>query len=72
MFRFFTIAAREDLERMIRLATEELPNVKVISGTDFVPHDISYFADLRLHPNDKGFAHYAENLYQAVKKEVDA
>ncbi|MBR6794365.1 MAG: SGNH/GDSL hydrolase family protein [Clostridia bacterium] len=62
----------EDLERMIRLATEELPNVKVISGTDFVPHDISYFADLRLHPNDKGFAHYAENLYQAVKKEVDA
>lgn len=57
-----------DLERMIRLATEQLPNVTVISGTDFVPHDINYFADLRLHPNDEGFKHYAENLYAAVKE----
>ncbi len=60
----------EDLERLIRLAVAELPNVTVISGTDFVPKDINYFADLRLHPNDEGFAHYAENLYNAIKKEL--
>ena len=58
----------EDLERMIRLATEELPNVKVISGTDFVPHDISYFADLRLHPNDEGFRQYFESIQKALNK----
>ena len=61
----------EDLGRMIREATEDLPNVTVISGTDLVPHDINYFADLRLHPNDKGFAPYAENLYAAIKKELN-
>lgn len=60
----------EDLERLIRVATEDLPNVTVISGTDLVPHDINYFADLRLHPNDEGFAHYAENLYNAIKEYV--
>lgn len=60
----------DDLERLIRKAVAGLEDVVVLSGKDFVPKDINFFADLRLHPNDEGFAHYAENLYAALKKEI--
>lgn len=43
-------------------ALKDDPNARVICGDDLVPHDRRYFADLRLHPNDEGFRHYAENL----------
>jgi hypothetical protein len=46
----------------------DLPNVTVISGFDFVPKDETYFSDLRLHPNDKGFECYSENLYSEICK----
>lgn len=52
----------------IKAISANLPNVTVIDGYDFVPHDPSYFADLRVHPNDKGFAHYINNLYEQMKK----
>ena len=52
----------------IRSVASELPNVTVIDGYDFVPHDPVYFADLRVHPNDEGFAHYIHNLYTELKK----
>ena len=51
----------------IREATAAYQNITVISGFDFVPKDPAYFADQRLHPNDAGFRHYAENAYQAIK-----
>ncbi len=60
----------EDLEQLIRKAVEGLENVTVLTGFDFVPKNEDYFADLRLHPNDEGFAHYAQNLYAAMKKEI--
>lgn len=59
----------ELVEQDIRAAVADLPNVRVLSGFDFVPKDESYFSDLRLHPNDEGFAHYAENLYNEIAKE---
>lgn len=37
-----------------------------IDGYDLVPHDPKFFGDLRLHPNDDGFAHYAEGVLKAV------
>lgn len=40
--------------------------ISVIDCYDFVPKDTSCFADLRLHPNDKGFEHYAEHLAKAI------
>jgi len=52
----------------IQKIAADLPNVTVIDGYDFVPHDPAYFGDLRVHPNDKGFARYAENLYEEIKK----
>lgn len=59
----------ERMEQIIEETAAALPNVTVIRGFDLVPHTADCFADdLVLHPNDRGFAHYAENLIQAVKK----
>ncbi len=58
----------ENVERYIREAVADLENVTVISGFDLVPKDTKYYADLRLHPNDAGFAFYADNLYKEISK----
>lgn len=60
-----------EVEEMIRNATDGLENVSVIRGYDLVPHDEKWFADLRLHPNDQGFAHYSENLYKEIKSLIE-
>lgn len=53
-------------EEIISEAVAELPNVTLIPGAGLVPHEEELFADLRLHPNDAGFAHYAKNLLAAI------
>ncbi|MBR4888277.1 MAG: SGNH/GDSL hydrolase family protein [Clostridia bacterium] len=53
-------------EEIISDAVAELSNVTLIPGADLVPHEEELFADLRLHPNDAGFAHYAKNLLAAI------
>ena len=60
-----------DVEAIIRDAVKDLPNVTVIRGFDHVPKDISYFADLRLHPNDAGFEHYYNNLLTQIKQKLN-
>lgn len=57
-----------DLERYICECVQDLENVTVISGYNLVPHDENLYHDLRLHPNDEGFAYYAENLYREIQK----
>lgn len=57
----------EDVEKDIREAVKGIDNLTVIRGYDLVPKDTSYFADLRLHPNDKGFEEYFENLKKEIK-----
>ena len=42
--------------------------INYISGWDFVPKEESYFADFRLHPNDKGFEQYFKNLKKAIER----
>ena len=59
-----------DIDKGIRAATQNMPNVLVIDGQTLVPHDTKYFADGRLHPNDEGFDHYFNNLWEAVKDHV--
>ncbi len=51
-----------DVEKEIGNAVANLDNVTLIPGFHFVPKEESYFADLRLHPNDKGFDCYFNNL----------
>ena len=62
--------AFENIEKHIKNATNDMENVTVISGFDLVPKEEKYFGDLSLHPNDSGFEHYAENLYEKIKEKI--
>ena len=42
----------------------------VIPGIDLVPHDKSLYYDGRLHPNNEGFDHYADNLIRILKEKA--
>ena len=50
---------------------EKHENVTFVSGTNLVPHDGAYFGDLRLHPSDKGFEEYFNNLISAIRKNLN-
>lgn len=54
------------VEKIIRELTSSLANVKIISGFELVGHDKRLFADLRLHPRDRGFDEYYENLSKKI------
>ena len=51
----------EDLRTVVR----DMDDVTVIRGFDLVPHEEQYFGDLQLHPNDKGFGEYFNNLIES-------
>ena len=51
---------------LIRRACEGLPNVTVVDGWGLAGHDPALFADKFLHPNEAGFAQYADHLYAAI------
>lgn len=40
----------------------------VVDGFTLVPHRKEYYEDLRLHPNDMGFALYAQNLIKTIAR----
>ena len=63
-------ASFSDIEKGIRAAIVGMDNVTVISGIDFLPHDIECFGDAGLHPNITGFDHYFNNLWQHVKEYI--
>lgn len=54
--------AFRDVDEIIRRQVEGLDGVKVIDGFSFVPQEERFYADLRLHPNDAGFAAYFAGL----------
>lgn len=56
----------EDVETDICEAVKGIEHVTVIRGYDFIPKDTSYFADSRLHPNDKGFEKYFKKLCMEI------
>ncbi len=49
----------------------DIPNMTVIDAIHFIPHDVRYFSD-NVHPNDSGFAHYAENLLKMVVNQLES
>lgn len=55
------------VEKTIAEAIKSYKNITMIYGFDLVNHDEKFFADSYLHPNDAGFAKYAENLEKAIK-----
>ncbi len=52
---------------IIKNTAGQFKNITIINGFDFVPQNESLFADLRLHPNDKGFGYYYKNLASQIK-----
>ena len=58
--------AFEKVEAIIREIAAGLKNVTVVSGFAFVPQEEELFGDMRLHPNDNGFAYYYRNLKDCV------
>lgn len=58
----------EEVRAILQHEAEQYPQVHVIDCWDFIPHEEEYFFDRRLHPNDAGFACYAESLYSGYHK----
>lgn len=58
-----------DVERTICRVCAQYPNIKTIRGWELVPHDELYYADGRVHPNDKGFEQYYKNLKEKIDTE---
>ena len=56
-----------DVGRSIQEQAKGLENIAVIQGFEFLPQDETLFADLRLHPNDKGYEYFVENLLKGIK-----
>lgn len=57
-----------ELEGIIADAIRGYDNMMLIPGYDLVPHDESYYSDLRLHPNDKGFACYFAGIRKYIEQ----
>ena len=58
--------AFRDLPRIIADAIEPYGNMTLIDCFDFIPKDSDYCSDLRLHPNEAGFAVYGENIIREL------
>jgi lysophospholipase L1-like esterase len=56
-------SAREEIARIVK----SFNNTHVIDLFDEIPHDLSLFRD-GLHPNDSGFAYYAQGVLKRMAK----
>lgn len=58
------------LEQVRQIIAEEARKRKliVVDGLTLVPHRVEYYADAYLHPNDLGFALYAQNLIHELDR----
>ena len=51
---------------LLKELAEKHDNIRVIDGMELTPHLPVFFSDLYLHPNDMGFAIYAEELVKRM------
>lgn len=59
-----------EVAEKIEALTDDLQNVTIIRGDNLIPHDLKYFGDLNVHPNNDGFDCYFKNLYAEIKKHI--
>ena len=52
---------------LLREAAADREGVRVVDGMKLMPGDPDLFGDLRLHPNDRGFAEFAWNLADELR-----
>lgn len=55
----------------IKEVTKELDNVYCLNSIDLVLHREELYGDLSLHPNDEGFAYYADSVCSWIKNIID-
>lgn len=60
-----------NLEKRIAAAVANIPDITVIRGYDFVPHDTQLFSDLTTHPTDEGFAFYRESFCKEIQNAIN-
>lgn len=60
----------DELDGFMQKIYADYDAVTCISCRHFVPESSDYFADLTLHPNDKGFSHYAKGVVGELKKYI--
>ena len=58
------------IEQCIEEAVLQHENITFISGFDLIPGNEELFSDTYLHPNDKGFEYYLNNLYDRIRNEI--
>jgi len=57
----------EEVDGILRQEAAKYPRFTVVNGFAFVPRDETLFADLVLHPNDRGFDYYYSSLAAQIK-----
>lgn len=55
---------------MIDAEASKYKNITVIDGTKLTPRVNAFYSDLRLHPNDMGYAIYSKNLIAELRKYI--
>ncbi len=60
----------DSVREFIKNTALSYSGVTVIDGKDLVPHDLEMYEDKRLHPSDRGFNEYSENLIKKLKNLV--
>lgn len=58
----------EEVGKFIKAFTAPYKNIRVIDGLNLVPNEEIYYADGIIHPNDKGFTRYFQNLRKQIIK----
>ena len=59
-----------DVEKCICQEVADKENMILIPGFALIPHDETLYGDQVLHPNDRGFDYYYENLLRKIKKYI--
>lgn len=59
-----------DVISILIKASIKYDNFTIIDGLELTPHDESYFDESILHPNEKCFKIYANNLYEQIIKSI--
>lgn len=57
-----------NVEKMIKRVSDEFDSITFISGREMIPEDKELYSDLELHPNDRGFDFYYNNLSKEISK----
>ena len=58
----------DEMQSFLKNLYSKYPSVFTVDGLPLVPRSSDYFISDVLHPNDKGFCEYADNLYGIVEK----